>query len=126
MKNTAAGQYQRHPESAGFLPGDPEAFSTIKTAAFLFMQRLQIVVNESAVVSEEITQMKAQIVLNYIGNGSFVMGWPARDLTAADIEHLGREGVTTDQLLQSKLYEYPPVQGKTKQPEPAAGETGKE
>jgi hypothetical protein len=66
--------------------------------------------------------MKQNIVLTYVGNGGHIIGWPARDLTSSDIERLSREGTTTEQLLQSKLYEYPPIPAKSKQ----ADEIGKE
>jgi len=53
--------------------------------------------------------MKQNIVLSYVGNGAHITGWPARDLTAADVERLKKEGSTIDALLQSQLYEYPPT-----------------
>ena len=42
-----------------------------------------------------------EIVLRYIGNGSFIPGIPARDLTRDDLEHLETD-VTV--LLASGLY----------------------
>lgn len=67
--------------------------------------------------------MKQTVVLSYVGNGGHVIGWPARDLKSSDIERLMREGITIEQLLQSKLYEYPPIPP-TKQKQ--AEEIGKE
>lgn len=41
------------------------------------------------------------IVLRYVGNGAFIPGVPARDLTRADLEHLE---IDVTHLLASKLY----------------------
>jgi hypothetical protein len=47
-----------------------------------------------------------EIVLSYIGAGASISGWPARDLTAQDVERIKKEGVSIETLIQSGLYEY--------------------
>lgn len=42
-----------------------------------------------------------EIVLHYIGNGSFIPGIPARDLTRADMEHME---IDVTLLIESGLY----------------------
>ena len=53
--------------------------------------------------------MSKSTVLVYVGNGSSITLIPARDLTASDLQRLNKEGITTESLLQSQLYEYPPA-----------------
>lgn len=55
------------------------------------------------------------IVLVYTGGGfkGSITGWPARDLSKADVNHLKNDGVSIDALIQSGLYEYPPIPEKS-------------
>lgn len=66
------------------------------------------------------------IVLTYTGAGigGSIVGWPARDLTSTDIERLKKDGVSTEALVQSGLYEY--SQAPVIQREKPAIEKGKE
>ena len=66
------------------------------------------------------------IVLTYTGGGiqGSIAGWPARDLTATDVERLKKEGVSVEALVQSGLYEY--AQAPTIQHEKHVTEKGKE
>jgi len=72
----------------------------------------------------------SKVVLTYIGKG-FLHGVPDRDLTASDIDHLKGEGITTETLIQSQLYEevvpapLPSHVGKP-QPQQVADEKAKE
>ena len=70
----------------------------------------------------------SKVVLTYIGKG-FLHGVPDRDLTASDIDHLKGEGITTETLIQSQLYEEvipaPSHVGKP-QPQQVADEKAKE
>ena len=54
------------------------------------------------------------IILKYTGGGfgGSIAGWPARDLTKADVDKLEKEGVKLETLLQSELYELMPVKAK--------------
>ena len=51
------------------------------------------------------------IILKYTGGGfgGSIAGWPARDLTDADVEKLEKEGTKMETLIQSELYELVPV-----------------
>jgi len=54
------------------------------------------------------------VILKYTGGGfgGSISGWPARDLTKADVDKLEKEGVQFETLLQSELYELVPVKAK--------------
>lgn len=56
------------------------------------------------------------IILKYTGGGfgGSISGWPARDLTKADVDKLEKEGVQLEALIQSELYELVPVKAKVK------------
>ena len=55
------------------------------------------------------------VILKYTGGGfrGSIAGWPARDLTKADVDKLEKEGVKLETLLQSELYELMPIKAKT-------------
>lgn len=49
--------------------------------------------------------MNDKIILKYIGNGSALIGVPARDLTKNDIDWVLDAGFSMEHLLASGLYE---------------------
>ena len=57
------------------------------------------------------------VILKYTGGGfgGSITGWPARDLTKADVDKLEKEGVSLEALIQSELYELAPMQAKPHQ-----------
>ena len=61
--------------------------------------------------------MTNNIILTYTGGGfgGSIVGWPARDLTKADVDKHGKDGVSFEALIQSELYELAPVQAKPHQ-----------
>lgn len=71
----------------------------------------------------------SKIILKYTGgimNGA-ITGVPAKDLTAAELERLNKEGVTTESLIQSGLYEeVVPQKAQKITPKIEAGNSGEE